>query len=159
MSLKLYDKNPWRLFYEADKDFENFWDFPMERKRQAFPACDFYEDTNHFLISFDLPGLKKEDIKINCENRLLTVSGARKKEYEKEDKQNHYRFTEKLYGSFNRSFTLPSSIDQDQIEAHFTDGVLELVLPKTQQSKGVEIPVQEGKRKLGFFSKSTKKAI
>ena len=158
MNLKLYDKNPWRLFYEADKDFENFWDFPMERKRQAFPACDFYEDKNHFLISFDLPGLKKEDIKINYENKLLTVSGTRKEEHEKEDKQNHYRFAEKFYGSFNRSFTLPSSIDQNKIEAHFANGVLELILPKTQQSKGMEIPVQEGKRKAGFFSKTIKSA-
>ena len=59
MKLKLYDKNPWQLLYDADKDFENFWDFPIERKKQAFPACDFYEDKDHYFISFDLPGLKK----------------------------------------------------------------------------------------------------
>ena len=156
MNLKLYDKNPWRFFYDADKDFENFWDFPSERKKQAFPTCDLYEDKDHYFISFDLPGLKKEGIKINYENKLLTISGTREEEHQWENKKNHSRFLEKFYGSFNRSFTLPSSIDEEKITAHYTNGVLELFLPKTSKGKGREIPVQEGKKEPKIFSNLVK---
>ena len=162
MKLKLYDRNPWQFFYDAEKDFENFWDFPVERKKQGFPVCDFYEDKDHYFISFDLPGLKRENIKINYENKILTVSGTREEEYKEENKKNHSRFLEKFYGSFNRSFTLPSSIDEERIEAHFANGILELLLPKTSHSKGREIPVKEGKIKTNFFSnilKHKKKAV
>ena len=152
MKLSLYDENPWRLFHDMDKDLGNFWGWPVEKNKHNFPACDFHEDKDHFFMSFDLPGLKKEDITINYENRLLTVSGTRKEEYQNEKS----RFMEKFYGSFNRSFTLPSSIDEEKISAHFENGVLELVLSKTQKSKGREIPVQEGKRK--FFSNPLKKS-
>lgn len=146
MKLKLYDKNPWQFLYDADKDFENFWDFPIERKKQAFPVCDFREGKDHYFISFDLPGLKKENIKINYKNKLLTISGTRKEEYKEENKHTHSRFLEKFYGSFNRSFTLPSSIDEEKIEAHFENGILELFLLKISKSKGREILVKEGKR-------------
>ena len=159
MNLKLYNKNPWGLLHDMDRDFENFWDFPVGRKKQAFPACDFYEDKEHYFISLDLPGMKKENIKINYENKTLTVSGTRKEEYKEEDRENHSRFMEKFYGSFNRSFTLPSSIDEEKTSAHFADGVLELFLPKSTQSKGREISVQEGKRKHKLFSKPKKEAV
>ncbi len=108
------------------------------------------------MVSFDLPGLKKEDIKINYENRLLTVSGTRKEEREGEDRQSHFQFSEKFYGSFNRSFTLPLPVNQDKISARFADGVLEFFLPKAKEGRGAEIPIQAGKRKPEFFSKSAK---
>lgn len=157
MNLILYNKNPWKWMNDMNRDFDDFWDFPMERKKQAFPACDFHEDKDHCFISMDLPGMKKEDIQINYENKLLTVSGKREEEYREEDKKDQSRFVEKFYGSFSRSFNLSSAIDEDKISAHFANGVLELVLPRTMKSRGKAIPVVEGKRKLFPNSLKNKK--
>ena len=155
MNLKLYNKTPWGLLSDLDKEFEGFWPVTGDKTNRSFPACDFHEDKDNYFISLDLPGLKKEGIKINYENQMLTISGTRQEEYTKELKENNSRFTEKFYGSFSRSFKLPSSIDEDKVEAHFANGVLELVLPKTSKSK--EIPVKEGKNH-SLFAKLTKKA-
>lgn len=158
MKLKHYNKSPWQFFYDMDKAFENWedWGFPLTGKKDKYPACDFYEDKDHYFISFDLPGLTKENLKIHYENNVLTVSGTRREEY-KEEHKNHSHFMERFYGSFSRSFNLPSSIDEDKIEAHFTNGVLELLLPKAVKGKGKEIPVKEGKRGGNVFS--GKKAV
>ena len=150
MNLKLQDKSPWRLLC----DMEDFWGFPEERKKQAFPACDFHEDKDHCFISLDLPGLKKEDIKIRYENKILSISGNRKEEYKRE--RGRGPFVEKFYGSFQRSFSLPFDLDEDKISAHFSNGVLELALPKTSQSKGKEIAITEGQREAKLFSKLSK---
>ena len=156
MKLSLYNKTPWQLLQEANKNFEDFLEWPHESKPvQSFPACDFHEDGSHFFLSFDLPGINKEDIKINYENRVLTVSGTREREHKGKDAKNHSRFLEKFYGSFHRSLTLPVSINEEEITAHFSNGVLELALPKASAGKGREIPVIEGKR--GEHLKTIKK--
>ena len=156
MNLRLYNKTPWGLLSDLDKEFDNFWPAPGEKNKNSFSACDFYEDKDNYFISLDLPGLKKENIKINYENQMLTISGTREEEYTKELKENTSRFTEKFYGAFSRSFNLPALIEEDKAEAHFSNGVLELVLPKTSKSKGKEISVKEG-RESSLFSKLTKK--
>ena len=103
--------------------------------------------------------MKKEDIKINYENRVLTVSGKRERERKSENEKNHSRFLEKFYGSFHRSLTLPVSINEEKIVAHFSNGVLELSLPKSSSGKGREIPVIEGKREVLKAVKKDKKAV
>ena len=148
MNLKLYNKTPWRLFSDLDKEFNNFWPILEEKNKHSFLACEFHEDKDNYFISLDLPGLKKEDIKVRYENQTLTVSGERKEEHVKELKENGSRFTEKAYGSFSRSFNLPCVIEENKIEAHFSNGVLEFILPKTNKSKGKEILVKEGKDSL-----------
>ena len=155
MNLKLYNKNPWGFLSEIDKDFDSFWAVPKDKS--SFPACDYHEDKDNYFISMDLPGLKKENLKINYANQILTVSGERKEEFSKELKENNSRFSEKFYGSFKRSFHLPSSIEENKVEAQFLNGVLELVLPKTSLSRGKEIPVKDGKSEQTLFSKLTKK--
>ncbi|MCZ0933310.1 MAG: Hsp20/alpha crystallin family protein [Oligoflexia bacterium] len=157
MNLRPYNKTPWGLLFDLDKEFDSWWPVPGDKNKHSFPACDFHEDKDNYFISLDLPGLKRENIKISYENQTLTISGAREEEYTKELKENSSRFTEKFYGSFSRSFNLPSLIEEDKIEAHFSNGVLELALPKTSKSKGKEIPVKEG-RESSLFSKLTKKA-
>ena len=154
MNLKLYNKSPFGLFSDFDKEFEDFW-MAKRDKNSSFPSCDFHEDKDHYFLSLDLPGLSKKDLKIHYENQVLTVSGERKEEYKKESQENNSYFSEKFYGSFSRSFKIPSHLDQDKIEAQFSDGVLELVLPKTTESKGKEIEVKEGKKTL--LSNKTKK--
>ena len=157
MNLKLYKQNPWGLLSELDKEFDRFWPALESKNKHSVPACDFHEDKDNYFISLDLPGLKRENIKISYENQMLTISGTRKEEYTKELKENDSRWTEKVYGTFSRSFNLPSWIEEDKASAHFSNGVLELVLPKTSKSKGKEIPVKEGKDG-SLFSKLTKKA-
>lgn len=152
MNLKLYNKSPFGLFSDFEKEFEDFWTAKRE-SAGVFPICDFHEDKNHYFLSLDLPGLSKKDLKINYENQILTVSGERREEYKKESKDSGARFSEKFYGSFSRSFKIPSQLDQDKIEAQFADGVLELTLPKAKETRGREIEVKEGKSLLSNRAK------
>ena len=79
MNLKLYNKNPWGFLSELDKELDNFWSAPADQHKSAFSACDFHEDKDNYFISMDLPGLKKEDLKINYANQILTISGERRR--------------------------------------------------------------------------------
>ena len=157
MALRLYTEHPWRLFHEAERELDNLWDFPLSGKKREFPACDFHEDENHYFISMDAPGLKKEDLKISLKDNVLNISGTRQELYKENEKKTHSRFVEKFYGSFHRTFTLPSSVDKDKVEAQFTNGVLELLIPKSAASAGREITVREGNGKgEGLFSQLLK---
>jgi HSP20 family protein len=110
------------------------------------PPAEVEETANSYLISFDLPGVSKNDVKVEISDNQLTVSGERKEDRREEQKGRQY--TERYYGSFFRTFTLPSHINSDQIEAHFQDGVLRLVLPKHEASQPKSIPISESKPKL-----------
>ena len=155
MSLKLYNNRFLPFFPSSERDFDpfGFGDFLTERQKQTFPACDFHEDKEHYFLSFDLPGLKKENLRINYENKVLTVSGTREEEYKEEKKDKQFGFVEKFYGSFKRSLTLPLAVDAEKISAHFENGVLDLVIPKSHQDKGREIRITEGKKESGAFTK------
>jgi HSP20 family protein len=91
-----------------------------------------------------VPGLSAEDIKVDVEKNVLTLSGERK--IEKEETKDKYRRVERQYGSFTRSFTLPETVDTDHISADLKDGVLELRLPKTQAPKPKSISVGVAKK-------------
>ena len=153
MELKLYKEHPWRLFHEAERELDNLLDFPFSGKKREFPACDFHEDENHYFISMDVPGLKKEDLKISLKDNVLSISGTRQELYKENEKKTHSRFVERFYGSFHRAFTLPSPVDENKVEAQFTNGVLELLIPQSASSAGREITVREGSGKgEGLFS-------
>ena len=152
MELKLYKEHPWRLFHEADKELADLWDFPFSKKKE-FPSCDFHEDEDHYFISMDIPGVKKKDLKISLKDNVLNIFGIREEIYKEKDKHTQSRFTERFYGSFHRVFTLPSSVNEEKIEAQFTNGVLELLIPKSTAVAGREIAIQEGDgKKEGLFS-------
>lgn len=149
------------LFDEMDRFFDD-WNRSTQPgkvydERRFEPACDISETDEHYLMSVDLPGMKKENIKIEMSDDVLTVSGERKREgSEKNQRIQRY---EKSYGLFKRSFTLPASIESNKVEARYEDGVLELYLPKTQAAKPRNIEIQTGKS--GIFGKllgSSKKA-
>jgi len=107
------------------------------------PLSDIEETDNQYLLSVDLPGLKKEDVKIEVRDRQLIVSGERKSENREEAKGRVS--TERWYGSFVRSFMLPDGINADKVEADFEDGVLKLKVPKTVSSTVKQIPIKSGK--------------
>jgi HSP20 family protein len=101
------------------------------------PAVNITERKDDYLVSLAAPGLKKEDFKIDVEGNLLTISSE--KEEENEEKEEKYTRQEYSYSSFERSFTLPNEVDKDKIDAHYQDGVLELVLPKKEEAKKMAI--------------------
>jgi HSP20 family protein len=104
------------------------------------PTCDVREDKEHLTITLDLPGVKPEDVKISLENQVLTIRGERRQVSEQTDERWH-RY-ERSYGSFERSFTLPTTVDAERIQATTEHGVLNITLPKVERAKPREIPVK-----------------
>ncbi|MBI2950696.1 Hsp20/alpha crystallin family protein, partial [bacterium] len=103
------------------------------------PTVDISETENELVVSADLPGLNKEDIKVNVQNNVLTFSGERKQETKSEESNVHR--LERSYGFFSRSFTLPATVKADGIKAVYKDGVLRLTLPKVEEAKPRQIAV------------------
>ncbi len=97
------------------------------------PRVDVRENENEIVVKADIPGMDKKDLKISVENNLLTIKGERKSEVE-EKEANSYR-TERLFGTFQRTFSLSSRIKADAIRADYKDGVLTVVLPKVEEVK------------------------
>ncbi|HUI93543.1 MAG TPA: Hsp20/alpha crystallin family protein [Chitinivibrionales bacterium] len=123
----------------ADSFFSR-WD--REFTGGMWPRVDIIERPDSFILRADLPGLEKDDISINVENRTLTISGE-KEETKRESKKGTYYHLERSFGSFCRSFTLPSHVDDKKVEAHYKSGVLELILKKTGEavSKAIEVKI------------------
>src|SRR2546430_14615266 len=95
--------------------------------------------------SIEVPGIDEKDIDVRIENNTLTVHGERK--FEKEEKEENYRRVERQYGSFTRSFTLPSTVDPEQVQAHYEKGVLKIQLAKKAEAKPKQIRVNVGSEK------------
>jgi len=104
------------------------------------PSCDIYETGNEIVVKAEIPGIKKEDIKVSIQDGVLTISGERK--FEEEIKKENYLRVERGYGSFTRGFTLPPYVDAKKISAEFKDGLLELKLPKTEEAKPKEVEIK-----------------
>lgn len=139
------------LFDEMERMFDSFhnsWERTPAEKTFS-PACDVTEDNEHYLMTIDLPGFKKEDIKIEMNDNVLTISGERRREV-KQDEGKAHRF-ERSYGTFKRSFSLPTTVSGDKIEANYEDGVLSLYLPKTPVAKARTIEIQS--KNGGFFDR------
>ena len=107
--------------------------------RRWMPSFDVKESDKEILVRADLPGVKKDDIKIELNNGFLTISGERKEE-KKEENEKYYRH-ERVYGSFSRSFGVPTNVTEDQIKARCENGVLEVAFPKQDLPKPKNIPV------------------
>ena len=124
-----------RLFYESM--------FRGQNDESAIttwaPAVDIYEAPNELVVKADLPDMNEKDIDIRVENNLLTVRGERK--FEKNVTEDNYLRVERIYGSFSRSFSLPNTIDSEQIHAEYRNGVLAVRMPKREESKPKQIKV------------------
>jgi HSP20 family protein len=107
------------------------------------PAVDIYEDQHNITLTAELPGVEEKDLDIRVENGILTISGERKMEHE-ENQENFHR-VERSYGRFTRSFTLPPTVDTDNVKANFDNGVLKIALAKREEAKPKQIQVQTGK--------------
>jgi HSP20 family protein len=107
--------------------------FFSEKSATRVPAVNIAETTNEFQVELAVPGLKKDDFKINLDKNVLSVSADKKTETVDENKKFSKR--EYSYNSFNRSFTLPESADHSKIEADYTDGILKLTIAKKEEAK------------------------
>jgi HSP20 family protein len=107
------------------------------------PSVDLVRKEDRLVLRADLPGIKPEDVKIEVEDGVLTVSGQHREE--KEEEKEHYMRRERRFGSFSRSMMMPKGVEADEIEATTEDGVLEVTipLPQTQESKKVEIKAKQ----------------
>jgi HSP20 family protein len=106
------------------------------------PPVDIYEDEHNITLKLEVPGIDEKDIDVRIEGNTLTVHGERK--IEKEEKEENFRRIERQYGEFSRSFTLPSSVDTGQVNAHYDKGVLKITLAKKADAKPKQIKVNVG---------------
>jgi len=114
----------------ADTLFESGW----------APAVDVVQENDRFHVRFDLPGMKRDEIEITLHGDTLTISGEKKRE--SEVKEDSYYRAERYFGKFSRSLVLPTSVSADKIEATYKDGVLDVVVPKTEEAKPKQIKIQ-----------------
>jgi HSP20 family protein len=109
------------------------------------PPVDVYEDEHNITLKIEVPGIDEKDIDVRIENNTLTVHGERK--FEKEEKEENYRRVERQYGSFTRTFSLPTTVDAEKVEANYDKGVLKVQLAKKAEAKPKQIKVNVGSEK------------
>jgi HSP20 family protein len=133
---------------EMNRLFNSLFDSPTPSSRgrgvarRFIPAMDVVSNDDQFIVRADLPGLSENDVKIEVENDVLTISGQRKSEHEHKG-EGSYR-VERSFGSFSRSLTLPEGVDAEAIKANFENGVLEVQIPKPEQAKPRKVQISLG---------------
>src|SRR3954451_21491407 len=131
---------------EMNRLFNTFFDTPTSGNanglRRWVPPMDLVETDEQFVLRADLPGLSEDDVSIELEDNVITVSGERKAEHEAR-KEGYYR-VERAYGAFHRQLTLPEGVDPEAVEAAFDKGVLEVRIPKPEQRKPRKVEIKAG---------------
>ena len=136
-------RNLFGIHKEMDRIFDNFlgdWNFPRRTvHRNWLPPVDILDTDDHVEIRAEVPGLSEKDVHVSITDNVLTLRGEKKQESEVKD--GGYHRVERSYGRFQRSFTLPSNLQTDKVKATFKNGVLAILVPKTEQAKPKEIPI------------------
>jgi len=143
MTLVKFNNNPKNPLLPGINDaFESIFNdtFFNDRMVARVPAVNISESENHYHVELAVPGLKKEDFKLNLERNSLTISAEQSSAHE--DSQKNYSKREYSYTSFVRSFTLPDSADHSQIEAAYTDGILRVDIAKREEAKAVRRQIE-----------------
>jgi len=136
---------------------ESYGGQDQELSTSAFaPPVDVYEDEHNIVLKVEVPGIDEKDIDIRLENNTLVVRGERK--FEKEEKEENYHRVERRYGSFVRSFSLPNTVDTENVQATYDKGVLKIALAKKAEAKPKQIKVSVGTGKQIEGSKGAGKA-
>jgi len=131
--------DPFNRLFERLSTYAPFFEENVPLSTWA-PACDIYETEKEIVLKVEIPGVKKEDLKVSLENNALMIHGERK--FEEETKRENYHRVERNYGEFLRSFTLPPFIEPNKILAEFKDGLLTLMLPKIEEAKPKQIEIK-----------------
>jgi len=139
-------RNPFSAFQQIQKDWDKWFEdlSPVNSQfanwdLQAQPSCNLTEDSNFYYVKADLPGVSKDQIKIELAESTLTIQAERQEEVKKEDEKQH--LIESFRGTYLRSFFLPLPVDEKKAEARYENGVLSLKLPKISESKAKQINV------------------
>jgi HSP20 family protein len=131
---------------EMNRLFNTFFEQPGQTgrgngtMRRWLPPMDLVETGDHYILTADLPGLSDDDVTVQLESNVLTISGERTIEHEQEG----YSRLERSFGTFSRSLTLPDGVDPEGVEAHFDRGVLEIRIPKPEQKKPKTVQITLG---------------
>lgn len=134
------------LHREMDSLMNDFWAAPAtnrglrEVEAQWSPACDVEEAANHYLISLEVAGIPKDQIKVEAHDQQLVITGERRQE-KKEKTEGGQWYSERLFGKFQRAFHLPKGSDLGKIEASYQDGVLKIYIPKAVSTQPRQIPI------------------
>ncbi len=138
---------PWRPFRELERwarSFPSFFDDlewpPMFERGDHAPAIESFVKNGNLVVRADMPGIDPKDIDISVLGNVLTIKGNRKEE--KEVKEEDYFRRELSYGAFERRMTLPEGTNTDKVEAHFKNGVVEVVMPMSKEAQAKKIPIQ-----------------
>lgn len=136
--------SPFDLMMDFRREMDHLFNRSLLRKTEEGgffePEVDVAEEKDRFIVKADIPGIKKEELDIRVEGQVLTLKGERKQE--KEAREKNYCTSERFYGSFTRSIVLPAEVKADEVKASCKDGVLEILLPKTQGAKSKEVHVK-----------------
>lgn len=130
----MFDRYTRAMNWPSNRDQE------LTRTGDWSPRVDISETENEFVIKAEIPEVKKDDVKVSVDNGVLTIQGERKQE--KEEKGKKFHRVERYQGSFVRSFTLPDNVDETKVKATFKDGMLNLQIPKTAETKPKAIEVK-----------------
>src|SRR2546422_5619487 len=133
--------------HELNRLFGTLFDSPTGAGRRGalrrwIPAIDLVEEGEQYVLRADLPGLSEDEVKVEVQDNVLTISGERKSE--REQRKGGYYRVERASGAFSRSLALPEGVDEDGIEAHFDKGVLEVRVPKPEQRKPRRVAISVG---------------
>jgi len=139
--------NPFREFSRLQEDMNRIVNEMMGTRSEGglekfdfSPSCELTEEETSYQLKFDLPGIKKDQVKVEVDGDRLTVRAERNEEKETKNKKRH--LSEISYGSYVRSFTLPQKIDEAKVDAKFEDGVLFVTVPKSEATKAKQISIQ-----------------
>ena len=146
MSLKLYnpqgsDLSPWREFETLSNRLGRLFD-ESNQSNAWVPAVNVEETSDHIILTAEAPGLTLDDLNVEIENNILTISGEKRETREEGNENRRYHLWERRYGSFRRSFTLPRTVDSEKVEARFDNGILTIQMPKAAEAKSRRIEVK-----------------
>ncbi|MDY6969594.1 MAG: Hsp20/alpha crystallin family protein [Spirochaetota bacterium] len=129
---------------DLSKVFDDFFSLKPTNLFQSewMPNIDVEEDENTIHVKAEMPGIDEKDISVNLENNILTLKGEKNEEKEEKSKDKKYHYSERKFGSFSRSITLPENIKTDTIEATFKKGILKIEIPKDETKKSNKIQVE-----------------
>lgn len=154
MRYQLTNRNSWHPLAQLMKQFEDDFFTPATTQSVAAPQMEWQENEKAYLLSFDIPGMKEEDIKIDLKENTLLVSAERKQSSEK--KEGNFSRSEKFYGVYHRNIDLPRDVDADGVQAEYQNGVLEILIPKTEKALTKNIQLgKEGKLSERFLGLKT----
>jgi HSP20 family protein len=144
------DVTPWNELETLTNRMRSLMDYPfapslfraplLSETTQWLPAVELVESDGEFLLTAEIPGMSKDDVDISIEDNVLTLKGAKNFEHEQDKDRMHIR--EREYGTFERCFNLPRTVDATKIKAEYHDGVVELHLPKGPQAKSRHIEIK-----------------